>query len=159
MSPRGPGAVALTLGFTSPGRTRCHLSYGGAEIQLLVYIYFLPPFPHPGAISLMGAIFLMGAIPPMGAISRRITVRMICKTKPLYHIWYSLGRLDSAIGNEDMHRARKRRAYIAIERKIREERQKRRRDWTTRRLETIAAHEARARQTEASNVHVRTLDE
>ena len=65
MSPRGPGAVALTLGFTSlrshpvPSlRWRCE--------NTIKYFLFL--FPHPGAIS------SMGAISPMGAILRMITV-------------------------------------------------------------------------------------
>ena len=49
-------------------RTRCHLSDGGAKIQLNVS--FLLLFPHPGAIS------------PMGAISRMITVVRILST------WY-----------------------------------------------------------------------
>ena len=59
MSPRGPGAVALTLGFTS---LRSHpvpsLQWG---CENTIKLFFLDHF-YPGAIS------------PMGAISRMITV-------------------------------------------------------------------------------------
>ena len=34
MPPPGPGAIALTLAFTSLDRTRCHLSDGGAKLHL-----------------------------------------------------------------------------------------------------------------------------
>ena len=59
-----------------------------------------------------------------------------------------LGRLNPAIGNQGMYRARKRRAYIAIEGSTKKV-QKRRRGRTTRRLARVAAREARARQKEA----------
>ena len=72
-----------------------------------------------------------------------------------------MGRLNPAIGNQGMYRARKRRAYIAIEGRIRKKRQKRRRGRTTRRLARVAAREARARQKEAlvavATYNVRTL--
>ena len=71
MSPRGPGAVALTLGFTS---LRSHPVYSGAKYNFM----FLLLFPHPGAIS------PMGVISPMGAISRMITVYNRAQNQSLY---------------------------------------------------------------------------
>ena len=72
-----------------------------------------------------------------------------------------LGLAGTTIGNQRMYRARKRRAYIAIEGIIRKKRQKRRRGRTTRRLARVAAREARARQKEAlvavATYNVRTL--
>ena len=75
--------------------------------------------------------------------------------------WGELGRLNPAIGNRSMYRARKWRAYIAIEGRIRKERQKRRRGRTTRLLARVAEREAQARQKEAlvavATYDVRTL--
>ena len=65
MPPRGPGAVALTLGFTSLRSHPVPSLRWGAKIKLNTRyhgIYFLLLFPHPGAIS------------PMGTISRMMTV-------------------------------------------------------------------------------------
>ena len=74
--------------------------------------------------------------------------------------WDGLGRLNPAIRNEGMHRAKNQRAYIVKE-KIRKKRRKRRRGRTERRLARFAAREARARQKEALGVvatyNVRTL--
>ena len=65
MSPRGPGTVALTLGFTSLRSHPVPSLRWGCENTMK---YFPLLFPHPGAIS------PVGAISPMGAIPRMITV-------------------------------------------------------------------------------------
>ena len=85
MSPRGPGAVELTLGFTSLTSHPVQSLRWDAEIQLNDSFSLL--FPHPGTIS------SIGAISPMGAISRMIKV-----TRAYHRL-----QLTSAIFSSHLH--------------------------------------------------------